>query len=430
MDSASPESGKNEQQTRIVILGAGFGGLFAARRLKHADAQVMIIDRHNHHLFQPLLYQVAGAALSPSDIGWPIRSLLARQANTRVVMAEVMDINTDEHRVVTDQGDFKYDFLVVATGAQTCYFGNQAWSRNSFDLKDLSDAIRIRERVLSNMERAETSADPAVRRRLLTFIMIGGGPTGVEMAGIIAELGKLAVAADFRNIRDEEFRVVLVEGSERLLGAFPHKLGEYAASELGKLGVEVKTGLMVEHIDDFGARFADGSDESGTVIWCAGVEPTPAGRWLGIDTEKDGRIFVNDNLSVPGLPEVFVIGDLALVRDSRGRPLPGIAPVAKQQGRFVAGHLKERLSGTVTGKAFKYRDFGMMATIGRGRAVADFKRFNTRGWLTWWIWGLSHIYFLIGRPARLLVAIKWLFEYVTFKRGSRLILKSPGNPDS
>ncbi len=430
MDSASPESGKHGQQTRIVILGAGFGGLFAARRLNYADAQVTIIDRHNHHVFQPLLYQVAGAALSPSDIAWPIRSLLARQANTRVVMAEVMDINTDEHRVVTDQGDFKYDFLVVATGAQTCYFGNQAWSRNSFDLKDLSDAIRIRERVLSNMERAETSADPAVRRRLLTFIMIGGGPTGVEMAGIIAELGKLAVAADFRNIRDEEFRVVLVEGSERLLGAFPHKLGEYAASALAKLGVEVKTGLMVEHIDDFGARFADGSDESGTVIWCAGVEPTPAGRWLGIDTEKDGRIFVNDNLSVPGLPEVFVIGDLALVRDSRGRPLPGIAPVAKQQGRFVAGHLKQRLSGTLTGKAFKYRDFGMMATIGRGRAVADFNHFNTKGWLTWWIWGLSHIYFLIGRPARLLVAIKWLFEYVTFKRGSRLILKSPGNPDS
>ena len=423
MHSASPESGKNERQTRIVILGAGFGGLFAARRLKHANARVTVIDRHNYHLFQPLLYQVAGAALSPSDIGWPIRSLLARQANTRVVMAEVMDIDTDEHRVVTDRGDFNYDFLVVATGARTSYFGNHEWSRHSFGLKDLGDAIRIREQVLKNMERAETSADSAVRRRLLTFIMIGGGPTGVEMAGIIAELGKFAVASDFRKIRDEEFRVVLVEGSQRLLGALPNKLGHYAAYALGRLGVDVKTGLTVEHIDADGARFSDGSDESGTVIWCAGVETTPAGRWLGFDTKKDGRIPVNDDLSLPGLPEVFVIGDLALLRDSKGRPLPGIAPVAKQQGRFVAGRLKERLSGKVTGKSFRYRDFGMMATIGRGRAVADFNHFNTTGWLTWWIWGLSHIYFLIARPARLLVAIKWLFEYVTFKRGSRLILK-------
>lgn len=423
MDSASPESGRNELTPRIVILGAGFGGLFAARRLKHADARVTVIDRHNHHLFQPLLYQVAGAALSPSDIGWPIRSLLARQGNTRVVMAEVLDIEADEHRVVTDRGNFDYDYLVVATGAQTSYFGNLEWSRHSFGIKDLGDAIRIREQVLTNMERAETSGDLAVRRRLLTFIMIGGGPTGVEMAGIIAELGKLAVASDFRKIRDEEFRVMLVEGSERLLGAFPEKLGEYAAYALDRLGVEVKTGLMVEHIDADGARFSDGSAESGTVIWCAGVETTPACRWLGIDSEMDGRIAVNGDLSLPGRPEVFVIGDLALLRDSKGRPLPGIAPVAKQQGRFVAGRLKELRSGKLAGKTFRYRDYGTMATIGRGCAVADFKHFNTTGWLTWWMWGLSHIYFLIVRPARVLVAIKWLFEYVTFKRGSRLILK-------
>ncbi len=408
---------------RIVILGAGFGGLFAAQHLGNLSAWVTVIDRQNYHLFQPLLYQVAGAALSPSDVAWPIRSLLKRQKNTHVVMAEVQDIRRDRRIVVTDRGVFEYDYLVVATGAQTSYFGHHDWARYSSGLKDLGDATAIRERVLIAMERAELSQKESERSRLLTFIVIGGGPTGVEMAGIIAELGKRAATSDFRSISANEFRVLLIEGADHLLGTFPVKLNSYAKQALLELNVEVKTGLMVEEINANGVLLADGTRENGTVIWCAGVEPTSAARWLDVPTVPDGRIPVTADLRLDGYPEVFVIGDLAMCLDQRGRPLPGVAPVAKQQGRFVASCLKNELSGRATPGKFRYRDYGMLATIGRGRAVAAFGRVSTKGWLTWWFWGLCHIYFLIGRQSRLLVALKWLFEYVTFQRSSRLIVK-------
>ena len=408
---------------RIIILGAGFGGLFAAQELGKLNAQVIVIDRQNYHLFQPLLYQVAGAALSPSDVAWPIRSLLKRQKNTHVVMAEVQDIRRDQNIVVTDHGEFEYDYLVVATGAQTSYFGHHEWARYSSGLKNLSDATAIRERVLIAMERAELSQSESERRRLLTFIIIGGGPTGVEMAGIIAELGKSAASSDFRRISAHEFRVLLIEGGDRLLRTFPVKLNSYASKALQELGVEVVLGAMVEEIDADGVLLAGGCRESGTVMWCAGVEPSPAARWLDVATKPDGRIAVTADLRLKAQSEVFVIGDLAWCPDKKGKPLPGVAPVAKQQGRFVARCLKNELSGRATPDKFRYRDFGMLATIGRGRAVADFGRISTKGWLTWWFWGLCHIYFLIGRQSRLLVALKWLFEYLTFQRSSRLIVK-------
>jgi NADH dehydrogenase len=408
---------------RIVILGAGFGGLFAARHLGKLDAQVTVIDRQNYHLFQPLLYQVAGAALAPSDVAWPIRSLLRRQRSTRVVMAEVQDIQRDQRLVITDCGAFEYEYLVVATGAQTSYFGHDEWSEYSCDLKDLADATTIRERILLAMERAELSENEAERRRLLTFIIIGGGPTGVEMAGIIAELGKSAAPSDFRRISSNESRVLLIEGADHLLSTFPVEISVYAKQALQDLGVEVKTQVLVEEINANEVLFADGSKETGTVIWCAGVEPTAAARWLDVPTAPDGRIPVTADLRLEIQPEIFVIGDLAWCLDQQGKPLPGVAPVAKQQGRFVARWLRKELAGRETPGAFKYRDYGMLATIGRGRAVADFGRFSIKGWLTCWFWGVTHIYFLIARPARLLVALKWLLEYITFQRSSRLIVK-------
>lgn len=422
MENIQPKT-KKPGPPRIVILGAGFGGLFAARNLGKLNARITVIDRHNYHLFQPLLYQVAGAALAPSDVAWPIRSLLKRQKNTQVVMAEVQDIQRDQRKVITDSGVFEYDYLVVATGAQTSYFGHHQWSGFSYDLKNLDDATKIREQILRSMEQAELCEIESDRRHLLTFIIIGGGPTGVEMAGIIAELGKRTASSDFRRISENEFRVVLIEAADHLLGTFPVEISTYATRALRGLGVEVMTGLKVDEISSNGVLVSNGNRECGTVIWCAGVKPTSAARWLDVPTAPDGRIPVTEDLRIEKQPEVFVIGDLAWSQDQTGKPLPGVAPVAKQQGSFVARCLKNELTGRPRPGAFRYRDFGMLATIGRGRAVADFGRFSIKGWLTWWFWGLTHIYFLIARPARLLVALKWLLEYLTFQRGSRLILK-------
>jgi NADH dehydrogenase len=422
MTSVASQASKSDLP-HIVILGAGFGGLFAARCLGKANAKVTVIDRHNYHLFQPLLYQVAGAALSPSDVSWPIRSLLKGQSNTQVVMAEVQDIRKDERQVITDQGVFDYDYLIVATGAQTSFFGHKEWSSHAFDLKDLEDATAMREHILRCMEQAELTADEEVRRQLLTFIVIGGGPTGVEMAGIIAELFKIAAPGDFRRLSPDEFRVLLVEGGKSLLTAFSEKNSAFAEQTLKGLDVEVKTSAMVQEINESGVVLSDGSRVVGTVIWCAGVEPTPAAKWLKLSTAPDGRIPVGPDLHPEGCPEVFVIGDLAWCAGNNGKPLPGVAPVAKQQGRFVARCLRNKLSGKSKQARFRYRDFGMLATIGRGRAVAGFDRLSFCGWLTWWFWGVIHIYFLIARQSRFMVALKWLLEYITFQRGSRLIMK-------
>ncbi len=407
---------------RIVILGAGFGGLFAARRMARLNAQVTVIDRQNYHLFQPLLYQVAGAALAPSDVAWPIRGLLKRQKNTRVVMAEVQGIDHQRREVLTGNGRFRYDYLVVATGAQTSYFGHPEWSQYAYDIKSLGDATAIREQILGAMEQAELCELESERQRLLTFIIIGGGPTGVEMAGIVAELGNSTANSDFRQLNSGEFHVILVEGTDRLLGVYPEKISAYTSHALQDLGVEVCTGQLVKEISPDGVLLSDGSKLDGTVIWCAGVMPTPAAAWLDAPRERDGRIPVTGELRLENQPGVFVIGDLAWCPDQNGRPLPGVAPVAKQQGRYIARLLSNELSGRPVPGPFKYRDYGMLATIGRGRAVSNFGRFSSKGWLTWWFWGLTHIYFLIARQMRLLVALKWLLEYLTFQRSSRLII--------
>lgn len=417
-----PANNAPSDPPQIVILGAGFGGLFAARQMARLDAHVTVIDRQNHHLFQPLLYQVAGAALAPSDVAWPIRSLLKRQKNTRVVMAEVQGIDQEQREVLTDNGNFRYDYLVVATGAQTSYFGHPEWSQHAYDIKSLGDATAIREQILGAMEQAELRELESERQRLLTFIIIGGGPTGVEMAGIVAELGNSTASSDFRRLGSSEFRVFLVEGTDRLLGVYPEKISAYTRKALQGLGVEVRTGQLVEEISPDGVLLSDGSQIAGTVIWCAGVMPTPAAAWLDAPQKRDGRIPVSGELRLESQPGVFVIGDLAWYPDQNGRPLPAVAPVAKQQGQYVARILNSELSGRPVPGPFKYRDYGMLATIGRGRAVADFGQFSSKGWLTWWFWGLTHIYFLIVRQMRLLVALKWLLEYLTFQRSSRLII--------
>lgn len=381
-----------------------------------------MVDRNNYHQFQPLLYQVAGAALAPSDVAWPIRSLLKRQRNTRVLMAEITGVDRTRRRVLTDLGELEYDYLVVATGTRNHYFAHPEWADHTLGLKDLEDATRIRAQVLRSFERAETSNDDQERRRLLTFVVIGGGPTGVETAGIIAELGRRALASDFRRISERDFRVVLTEGADRLLGAFPERLAEYTRLALQRLGVEVITGHFVTDIQAGRVTIEDRVIQAETVLWCAGVTPTPAAAWLGCTHER-GMIPVNDRLQLDDDTRVFVIGDLALCRDASGKALPGLAPVAKQEGRYAARQIDRISAGKSPGKPFRYRDYGMLATIGRGCAVADFGRFTMRGRLTWWLWGFSHIYFLIARQLRWMVALKWLFEYFTYQRGSRLILK-------
>lgn len=411
-----------DKRPRVVILGAGFGGLFAAKGLRHVKADITVVDRLNYHQFQPLLYQVAGAALAPSDVAWPIRSLLKRQKNIRVRMAEITDIDRDRRIVITDQGELPYDFLVLATGTQNHYFGHPSWAKHTLGLKDLDDATRIRAHVLRSLERAETSVDKAECRQLLTFVVIGGGPTGVETAGIIAELGRRALASDFRRIKDACLRVILVEGTERVLSTFPTKLSGYAHKALERLGVEVRTGQFVEHIEAGRVELGGDTILANTILWCAGVAPTPAAEWLGCPNER-GLIPVTGRLQLPDAQEIMVVGDLTLIRDRDGNVVPGVAPVAKQQGRYAAKQIVAAIEGRDPGKEFHYRDYGMLATIGRGCAVADFGRFTMRGRLTWWLWGFSHIYFLIVRQSRWLVAFKWLFEYFTFQRGSRLILK-------
>jgi len=407
---------------RVVILGAGFGGLFTARGLCRAQVDVTIIDRNNYHQFQPLLYQVAGAALAPSDVAWPIRALLKHQKNTRVLMAEITGVDRERRRVLTDRGELEFDYLVVATGSQNHYFDHPEWAALTVGLKDLQDATNIRARVLRALERAESSDDGDERRRLLNFVVIGGGPTGVETAGIIAELGHRALASDFRRISKKDFGVVLTEGSERLLSAFPEKLAAYTRQALERLGVRVITGRFVTDIRRGGVEIGGEIFPSETVLWCAGVAPTPVAHWLGCSHER-GLIPVTNQLRLPDDENIFVIGDVALSLDSSGRPLPGVAPVAKQEGRYVANLIGRLVSGKAPGKPFRYRNFGMLATIGRGCAVADFGFFTMKGHLTWWLWGISHIYFLIARQLRWMVALKWLFEYFTYQRGSRLILK-------
>lgn len=405
---------------QIVIVGAGFGGLMAAKGLAAVNADVIVIDRRNHHLFQPLLYQVATAALSPADIAWPIRGILSRQANARVLLGAVTGIDRDRHAVLLGERPVPYDMLVIATGARDSYFGHNEWRAATCPLKDIEEARAMRRRILLAFERAEDSDDEAERRRLLTFVIIGGGPTGVELAGTLAELARAAFARDFRRIDPTTARTVLVEAGPRLLPSFPPQLSARAARALTRLGVEVRLGAPVTQCDAEGAVLGNERIESRTLIWAAGVAASPAADWLSAEHDRGGRVVVEPDLTLPGHPEIFVIGDCAHI-DGRTGPLPGVAPVAKQQGTYVARVIAARLAGRRMPAPFRYRNYGNLATIGRREAVVDFGWLRLTGRIAWLVWGGAHIYFLIGFRNRLIVALDWLWSYLTYQRGARLI---------
>ena len=412
----------------MVIVGAGFAGLFAARGLKDADADVIVIDRHNYHLFQPLLYQVATAGLAPSDIAWPVRSILSGQKNATVLLNEVTGVDTSSGEVVAGSERIAYDFLVLATGARHAYFGNEDWEPNAPGLKSINDATAIRRRVLMAFERAEMTTDDAERERLLNFVVVGAGPTGVELAGTLSELARRTLAADFRRIDSRSARVILVEAGDRVLPAFHPSLSEYASKALGRLGVEVSLGQPVTELDARGVVVNDELLPSATVLWAAGVAASPAGRWLGAETDRAGRVIVADDLSVAGHDNVFVAGDTAFVLDANGDPVPGIAPAAKQQGRYIARQIRDRLNGRSDSDPFRYRHAGNLATIGRKSAVMELPFLRLSGYLAWWGWGIAHIYFLIGVRSPLTVAINWLWQYLTYSRGARLITGDRDEP--
>lgn len=411
------------QRPRVVILGAGFGGLFAARALAKVAADVTLVDRHNYHLFQPLLYQVATAGLPPSDIAWPIRSILSRQRNVRVLLAEVTGIDAAKHEVELHDRTLAFDYLVIATGSTHSYFGHEEWQPLAPGLKSIDDATLIRRRILRAFEAAEIEDDSAARERLLRFVIVGGGPTGVELAGTIAELARHTLAKDFRRIDPGAAKVILVEAGPRLLAAFQEPQSAYAARTLEKLGVEVRLGAAVTECDARGVALGAERIETGTVLWAAGVAASPAGRWLGVSTDRAGRVPVRPDLSIASDPAIFVIGDAALV-ETGGKRVPGVAPAAKQQGRYVARVLTARVAGGPTPPPFVYHDAGNLATIGRQRAVIEFPFLTLRGWLAWWIWGFAHIYFLVGVPSPVVISLRWLWEYLTYGRGARLITGS------
>jgi len=410
---------------RIVIVGAGFGGLSAAKALAGKPFDVTVIDRHNYHLFQPLLYQVATASLSPAEIASPIRGILQRAQNVNVMLGKVSGIDLERHEVLAEGRRVPYDTLVLATGAQHAYFGHGDWAAFAPGLKTIDDATYIRRRILLAFEKAETETDPAERARLLNFVIVGGGPTGVEMAGAIAELANRALAEDFRSIDPRAARIILVEAAPRLLTPFDPPLSEAARTSLEQLGVEVRLGTPVTALDGAGVSVGTERIEARTVIWGAGVIASPAGEWLGAETDRAGRVKVTPDLSVPGHPDIFVIGDTAAIDDANGNPLPGVAPVAKQQGNYVAALLIARQKGK-TVAPFRYRDLGSLATIGRKRAIIQMGRLKMKGFIAWLLWCVAHIYYLIGFRNRFVVAISWLWNYITFQRATRLITGMSG----
>jgi NADH dehydrogenase FAD-containing subunit len=414
-------------QPRAVIVGAGFGGLTAAKALRNAAVRVTVIDRRNYHLFQPLLYQVATAGLSPADIAAPIRSILRDQANAEVVMGRAVGVDRERREVLMEgRASIPYDYLIVAAGARDAYFGHDEWEQFAPGLKKIDDATAIRHAVLVAFERAEAETDPEEQNRLLTFVIIGGGPTGVEMAGAIAELAKKTLAKDFRAIDPASARIVLVEAGPRVLPAFPEGLSRKARRALEKLGVDVLTNSPVESCDQGGVIVPRQRVAARTVIWAAGVQAAPAAKWLQAEHDKAGRVKVNADLSLPGYPEIFAIGDNAAVFGADGKPVPGVAPAAKQMGAYAARVIVDRLNGRPAPPPFRYRDYGNFATIGRHAAVADFGWLRLSGYLAWLLWGAAHVYFLIGFRSRLAVMLNWLWAYIAFQRGARLIT-GPGS---
>lgn len=427
MDTESMPS----EHHHVVVIGAGFGGLQTIHDLAGAPVRITVVDRRNHHLFQPLLYQVATASLATSEIAWPIRQLLRKRPEVTTLLATVEGVDTQAQHVLLDDGVLvSYDTLVLATGARHAYFGHDDWEAFAPGLKSLEDATTIRRRILVAFEKAERQSDPELRKALLTFVVIGGGPTGVELAGTIAELARVTLSKDFRNIDTRETRVVLIEGGPRVLASFGQDLSSYAQTALEKLGVEVETGHPVTDCSAAGVVYGDKSLPASTIIWAAGVQASAAAAWVDAPTDRAGRAIVEPDLTVPGHPEIFVIGDTASVTAPDGKPVPGVAPAAKQQGKHVAATIRARLSGRGAVEPFRYRHEGSLATIGKRLAVVDFGRVKLRGALAWWLWGLAHIYFLIGVRNRLSVALSWLWIHTRDQRSSRLITQGHASAEN
>jgi NADH dehydrogenase len=405
----------------VVIVGAGFGGLEAAFGLAGVPVRITLVDRRNHHLFQPLLYQVATASLSTSEIAWPIRYLFRGRHDVTTLFATVCGVDADRRQVLLDDGDaIPYDTLVLATGARHAYFGHDEWEPFAPGLKTLEDATTLRRRILVAFERAERETDLERRAALLTFVIIGAGPTGVELAGTIAELAQDTLPPDFRNIETQKARVILIEAGPRVLAGFADDLSAYAQASLEKIGVEVMLGQAVTDCTADGVVFGGNKLDAKTIIWAAGVRASPAAEWLGAPADRAGRLEVLPDLTVPGHPEIFAVGDTVTIAGPDGHPVPGIAPAAKQQGRYVAGVIKARLNGQPSAP-FRYQHAGSLAQIGKRLAVIDFGRIKLRGTIAWWIWGLAHIYFLIGLRNRLSVALSWLWIHARNQRTARLI---------
>ena len=408
---------------KVVIVGAGFGGIEAVKSLSRSTVEVTVIDRQNHHCFQPLLYQVATAALSPADVAWPIRHILRKQKNATVLMAEVRAVDTSKRLVQIDSMSIPYDYLVLATGATHSYFGHDEWAEVAPGLKRIEDATRIRRRILIAFERAELATDATERHRLLTFAIVGGGPTGVEMAGAISEVARQSLAMDFRRIDPAAARIVLLEAGPRIMPTLPENLSDYVRRTLAKKGVEVMTSSRVMSCDAHGVELEHGRLDADTIIWAAGVVASPAARWLDAERDRAGRVKVGVDLSVPSHPDIFVVGDTAAVTDQPG--IPGTAPPAKQMGRYVGRLIAARVAGGPSPPPFRYRDLGDLATIGRGAAVVKLGRIELTGFVGWLFWSVVHIYFLITARDRFIVAFTWLWDYVTFQRGARLITEVP-----
>ena len=407
---------------KVVIVGSGFGGLAAVQALDRADVDVTLIDRRNHHLFQPLLYQVATASLSTSEIAWPIRHILRKRGEVTTLLATVTGVDANGKAVVLEDGArVPYDSLILATGARHAYFGHDDWEKFAPGLKTLEDATTIRRKLLLAFEAAERESDPDKRRALLTFIIIGAGPTGVELAGAIIELARETLKGEFRSISPGEARVVLIEGGPRVLANFKPELSAYALKALRDLGVTVELGEAVSAVDEAGVVYGGKRLDAATIIWAAGVQASPAAKWLGVEPDRAGRVKVEADLTVPGHPDIFVVGDTATVTMPDGKPVPGVGDGAKQGGKHAARVIRARLAGDTAAKPFRYKHAGDLATIGKRAAVIDFGWVQLKGWIAWWVWGLAHIYFLIDTKNRLFVALSWLWIYLSGQRSARLI---------
>jgi NADH dehydrogenase len=415
------------KRPHVVIVGGGFAGLRAARALRRAPVDVTLLDRRNHHVFQPLLYQVATAGLSAPEIAAPLRSILWRQSNVVVLMAEVVSVDVSRRVVTLADGEVPYDYLILAAGATHSYFGHDAWARDAPGLKSIEDALEIRRRLFVAFEKAERETDASARRSWLTFLIVGGGPTGVELAGTVAEIARHTLARQFRYIDPSKARVVLLEGTDRVLPLYPPGLSQKAREQLEGLGVEVRTSALVTGVDEGGVWLGGERLAARTVLWAAGVAASPVGRSLGAAVDRAGRVKVERDLTLPGRPEVFVAGDLAAVEQD-GRPVPGVAPAAMQMGRHAARNIRRSLEGRPL-LPFRYVDKGSLATIGRRAAVADFGRFRLWGFPAWAAWLSIHIFFLIGFRNRLVVLLDWAWAYLSYQRAARLILFEPPPPD-